>query len=169
MKELGLLRHAKSDWKGALKDDHDRPLASRGLEAARLMGKFVSAAGIVPEAAYSSSAERARHTLELAMESGKWGCPSEFEKRLYLADRKGIQEFIRRLPDDLDRVILVGHNPGQEDFLSAVVGGGSFKLPTSSLAWVKLALDRWENCGPGCGTLNWLISPKLLNRLGLSL
>jgi phosphohistidine phosphatase len=168
LKELGLLRHAKSDWKGSVKDDHDRPLASRGLEAARLMGKFVATGGIVPEAAYSSSAERARRTLELAMESGRWGCSAGTETRLYLADRKSIQEFVRKLPDELDRVILVGHNPGNEEFLSSLVGGGSFKLPTASLAWVKLSVDRWENCGPGCGTLTWLVTPKLLNRLGLS-
>jgi phosphohistidine phosphatase len=120
---------------------------------------------VVPEAAFSSTAERARRTAELALEAGKWECPVKSESRLYLADRKGIQEFVRGLSDDLDRVILVGHNPGYEEFLSSVIGGGSFKLPTASLAWVKLSLDHWENCGPGCGTLSWLVAPKLLNRL----
>ena len=125
--------------------------------------------GVVPEAAYASSAERARRTLELAVEAGKWECPAELEARLYLSDRKGIQEFVRKLRADLDRVILVGHNPGFEEFLSSLVGGGNFKLPTASLAWVKLSLEDWEHCGPGCGTLNWLVAPKLLNRLGLPL
>ena len=41
MKQILLLRHAKSSWEDEGLKDFDRPLASRGLKDAPLMGKFL--------------------------------------------------------------------------------------------------------------------------------
>ena len=58
-KKLILFRHAKSDWTSGAASDHARPLARRGMEAARVMGKFLMSAGEVPEQILCSSAVRA--------------------------------------------------------------------------------------------------------------
>ena len=70
MKTLILFRHGKSDWDSEEPSDHDRPLAKRGRKAAKAMGKFLALAGQVPDSAVTSSAVRARSTLEIAMEAG---------------------------------------------------------------------------------------------------
>ena len=73
MLSLILFRHAKSDWDNNVKD-HDRPLAQRGIRAAKTMGNFLAAINKVPELALTSSAKRARDTLDLAARQGNWSC-----------------------------------------------------------------------------------------------
>jgi phosphohistidine phosphatase len=75
VKTLYLLRHAKSDWNNAFDGDHDRPLAPRGIEAAERVGRVLAAAGEIPDRILTSSAVRARTTVELAAESGDWASP----------------------------------------------------------------------------------------------
>ena len=45
MLTLALLRHAKSSWKSPTLADQDRPLATRGVTDAPLMGKAMAARG----------------------------------------------------------------------------------------------------------------------------
>jgi phosphohistidine phosphatase len=167
MKELELLRHAKSDWLAEFREDHDRPLSPRGVKAARLMGRFLSGADLVPRRVFSSSAERAVRTAELAARAGGWECPIETSRTLYLPDPDSLFKYLRGIDEEQDRILLVGHNPSLEEFLSLLVGGGTFRLPTASLAMVTLTLSTWSECRPGTGVLQWLVRPKLLAGLGL--
>ena len=60
VKELILLRHAKSDWAAPFADDADRPLNGRGREAAGVMGRVLTLAGRAPDLVLASPAQRAR-------------------------------------------------------------------------------------------------------------
>ena len=42
MKNLYLLRHAKSSWDDFALKDFDRPLSTRGIQDADLMGNFLN-------------------------------------------------------------------------------------------------------------------------------
>jgi len=57
---LSLLRHAKSSWDNPTLPDQDRPLATRGVTDAPLMGKAMTKHGIDPELVLCSSARRTR-------------------------------------------------------------------------------------------------------------
>ena len=74
-KKLILFRHAKSDWDSGAASDHARPLARRGVEAARVMGKFLMSAGEVPDQVLCSTAVRAMATVQLAAKAGGWIVP----------------------------------------------------------------------------------------------
>ncbi|RUZ86718.1 histidine phosphatase family protein, partial [Mesorhizobium sp. M7A.F.Ca.US.003.02.2.1] len=65
MKQLLLLRHAKSSWDDPDLDNFDRPLAERGVKAARLMGRELAARGWLPDLALVSAALRTRDTWRL--------------------------------------------------------------------------------------------------------
>ncbi|MEI9417788.1 histidine phosphatase family protein [Mesorhizobium sp. Cs1321R2N1] len=65
MKQLLLLRHAKSSWDDPDLDDFDRPLAERGLKAARLIGRELAARDWLPDLALVSPALRTRDTWRL--------------------------------------------------------------------------------------------------------
>ncbi|TIL97623.1 MAG: histidine phosphatase family protein, partial [Mesorhizobium sp.] len=56
MKQLLLLRHAKSNWDDPGLDDFDRPLAERGVKAARSIGRELAARGWLPDLALVSPA-----------------------------------------------------------------------------------------------------------------
>jgi broad specificity phosphatase PhoE len=85
MKELLVLRHAKSSWKHPELDDHDRPLNQRGLTDAPRMGQVILSEGMTPERIIASTAERAQATAHLVGKA--CGCAAEplLTSRLYLA------------------------------------------------------------------------------------
>ncbi len=49
MNTIILLRHAKSDWEADYDDDHERPLAKRGRNAAALMGTLLARVNQIPD------------------------------------------------------------------------------------------------------------------------
>ena len=63
-RKLMVLRHAKSAWPDV--PDHERPLARRGQRDAPVMGRWLRAAGHVPDQVLCSTARRARETWQLA-------------------------------------------------------------------------------------------------------
>lgn len=163
--DLLLLRHGKSDWEVPFESDEDRPLARRGRRAAELVGKTLERVDLVPDLVITSSALRARDTVERAADAGKWGCPVEVTEKLYGASPAGVLEVVRRLPPEVERVLLVGHEPTWSSFLAEAVGGGDFRFPTAALALVRFHVGGWDSVEPGTGELQWLLPPRLLQQI----
>ncbi len=162
MLTLLLMRHAKSDREAGPWSDHERPLARRGVEAARLIGEVLTASGCVPDLVLSSSAERARRTAELAREAGGWGCSMLESDALYASRPERVIETVRGLSAEPSNLLLVGHEPVWSELLSALIGGGSFRFPTAAVAAVELAIASWADLAPAKGQLLWLVTPRLL-------
>ena len=70
MKQLLLLRHAKSSWDDPALADFDRPLALRGRKDAQRMGREIAVRGWLPQRALVSPAARTRETWEIV--SAEW-------------------------------------------------------------------------------------------------
>jgi len=163
MRELLLLRHAKSRWDEPETADHDRGLAPRGIAAARRMGALIAGQGWLPERILCSTALRAQETLGLAREA--WPETPAIAKSdlatLYLAAPQRILDIVRRQPDAAARLLIVGHNPGLQSFVSRLAGHGDeakraaieTKFPTAALALITLDLAHWRDLGWGIGTL----------------
>jgi phosphohistidine phosphatase len=159
---LILLRHGKSDWQADYGDDRSRPLAQRGRKAAKRMGRFLSRAGQLPDAAITSPAVRADDTLRLAMEGGGWTCPVRMAPALYGGGVPGLFGEVRKEPATTDVLLAVGHEPTWSEAVAALIGGGEIRFPTGALARVDLDVDEWDEIGPGAGVLGWIIGPRLL-------
>ncbi|RMH19265.1 MAG: histidine phosphatase family protein [Acidobacteria bacterium] len=166
MKTLLVLRHAKSDWHADSGGDHDRPLNPRGRRAARAVGRFLSAAGVAPQQVVSSSAVRARHTAELAAEAGAWHARLEITRKLYDASPGTVIDAVQHADDDVEVLLVAGHEPTSSALVSTLIGGGRLRLPTAAAACVELSVSHWRELAPGRGHLRWLITPKLLRRIG---
>ncbi len=163
MRELLVLRHAKSRWDQPDVDDHDRGLAPRGLEAARKMGALIAEAGWLPDRILCSTARRAQETLALARES--WPTtppiPQSDLATLYLAAPSRILEIVRRQPDEAERLLIVGHNPGLQSVVSRLAGHGDkaervsieTKFPTAALARIALDVASWRDVAWTIGRL----------------
>ena len=82
MKSVILFRHGKSDWGANYGHDLDRPLSKRGIRDAKKIGKFLSKKREVPDLVISSTALRARNTIELTVESGGWSARIKYEKSI---------------------------------------------------------------------------------------
>lgn len=164
MKSIYLLRHAKSDWSTEHATDHERPLSKRGRRAAATIGSFLADVEQEPEAVVSSTAVRARTTVELAAQAGGWSCPVRLEAELYGASMAQLLAAIKTAPDEADRLLLAGHEPTFSTAVGQLIGGGSVRMVTAALARIDLSVKRWEQADFGLGTLVWLVTPKLLQR-----
>lgn len=165
MRRLYLIRHAKSDWDSPAGGDHERPLAPRGVKAAKLMGRFLAAAGQAPDAVVTSSALRARTTVELMAEAGGWTCPVRVTRSLYDGGPEGALAEIRRQGDDAGSLLAAGHEPTWSTLVETLCGG-RVKMVTAALARIDFAVERWADIEPGAGALVWMVPPKLLQAAG---
>lgn len=164
MKTLLVMRHAKSDWSSPSGDDHERPLAARGINAARRMGTFLAGAGTSPQLVISSTAVRARTTAELAVEAGSWKCPIVTVADFYAGDPDRVLDVVRETEDDVDRVLIAGHEPTWSTLVSWLIGGGRVRMPTAAVACLDLRHERWIDLAPATCELRWLLTPKALKK-----
>lgn len=167
MKQIVLFRHGKSDWDDASAPDHARTLAERGRRAARRMGRFLAEAGQAPDLVITSSAARARQSVELAVEAGGWKCPVQVTDDLYETSPDAVLEAIRRVDDAARSLLLAGHEPTWSRLAGALIGGGRLDFPTAAMARIDFEVGGWGGVDFGRGALVWLVRPRLLGKLGL--
>lgn len=168
MYTLILFRHAKSSWDNPDCADIDRPLNGRGRRAAPAMGKYLISAGLKPDLILCSPACRTRETAKLALEA--MGCSTElrYVDGLYLADAARMASLIQETPVVLQKLMLIGHNPGLQDLALELVGKGpseligplEAKFPTGAIAVITLPCKAWRDVGPGSGTLKSFVTPR---------
>ncbi len=144
MKTLLLMRHAKADSKHSHGKDRERPLNKRGKRNAPQMASLIKDKELIPQLILSSSAERAKQTAEIVAE--QVGYPNEVRlmDKLYMAEWDTLIDVLRKLDDDLERVMIVGHNPGLESLLPLLTGQ-VMALPTAAVAHLVLPLERWKD------------------------
>jgi phosphohistidine phosphatase len=164
---LILFRHAKSDWETSFGQDHDRPLAKRGLKTAPEMGRLLASAGQSPGMVLTSSALRARETARLANEGGDWRAEIRVTDRLYDAGLDDHLSAARLLPSDCGIGMLVGHEPCLSEFAVALMGGGAIQMPTGAMVRIDFDVDDWSAIEFSRGRLVWLLPPRFFAAMDL--
>lgn len=169
MRELILLRHAKSSWDDPRLEDFDRPLAPRGRRAAPLMGREIARRGWLPEQVMVSAARRAWQTWRLvASELEREETAARPEEALYMASPETLIEALRAKGGHAQSILLVGHNPGLEALAARLCGAGSDedakgalldKFPTAAVARFEIAAG-WVALDFGGGRLTHFLRPK---------
>jgi phosphohistidine phosphatase len=170
MKSLTLLRHAKSGWDDPVSRDFDRPLNPRGRKAARIVGEAMKAQGLAFDLVLASPAQRVVETLE-EVSAGYGAIRPQFDQRLYLASTATLIEIVRATPEPVERLLLVGHNPGLEELALCLSrrddgelrGEVEVKYPTGTVAEIALPVERWAEVKEGAGSLVRFIRPRDLD------
>ncbi len=146
MKTLYLLRHAKSSWDNPDLGDHERPLNKRGKTDAPKMGKWLAENVKPPQLILCSDSARTRATIAPVMEA--WQLPEEvlqFESSLYHANPLTLWDLVQSCDDKIDRLMLVGHNPGLTEFANSVCKAFETEnIPTSGFAAFSFNIKHWE-------------------------
>ena len=164
MKSLLILRHAKSSWKEPGTRDHDRPLNKRGKRDAPRIGELIKTEGVVPDLIVSSTALRAKTTACTVAEHARYDGELVFEPDLYLAAPEVYIEQLSLLPDDVTRVMMVGHNPGLAQLLYLTTNRDE-PFPTAALADVEWDIEAWDEIARSFreGTLRHYWIPRELD------
>jgi phosphohistidine phosphatase len=163
MRTVHLLRHAKSDWNDEAIEDRERPLAPRGIKAARQLAQHLKKADFEVDLVLSSPARRTRETVELIRPAlGK--AEISFEKDLYGASAEELLKRLRRLPRKVAAVLIVGHNPGIEIVASLLLpeDAGLGRFPTGALASLRFPGNDWKSIQEGGAEAIGFITPKEL-------
>ncbi|MBZ9761421.1 histidine phosphatase family protein [Mesorhizobium sp. CA8] len=166
VRQLLILRHAKSSRDDPKLEDFDRPLAPRGLKTAPLMGRELARRGWLPDLALVSPALRTRDTWRLVAAELPKHVQAEFAEELYEATPAAILARVRQVK--ATSVLVIGHNPGLQHFALQLAGAGSdqgvfkkieAKFPTAALA--RLTLDEdWANLDFHGARLTHCVRPK---------
>jgi phosphohistidine phosphatase len=169
MPTLVLLRHLKSSWDDDGLADHDRPLAPRGHRAGERIRRHLEEAGIAPELVLCSSAVRAVETWEAVRAGVPGGVEAQIEDGLYAASAESLLARLHAVPDAVEAVLLIAHNPGMEDLAVALAGSGdadalrrmSAKYPTGGLATLAFA-GPWAALEQEAAELREFVVPREL-------
>ena len=148
VKDLILVRHAKSSWKDPALRDHERPLNKRGKRDAPEMGERLARRGYDPDLMVSSSAVRALKTARRV--AGKLAYSREgiaVEDRLYHAGVAELLQVIRGVDDSVGILTLFGHNPGLTDLANHLGPREIFNLPTCAVLHLRFEAESWTEVG----------------------
>lgn len=148
--------------------DHDRPLNGRGREAARKMGQFLREGGHIPDLVLCSTASRTRETLANVLSALDAEPAIDLDGDLYLAGAGEMLDQIRAVPETVEAVLMIAHNPGTAVLADTLCADGDSdglahmraKFPTAGLAIIELQVDRWEEARSDCGLLQSFTRPR---------
>lgn len=163
MKKLFVVRHAKSSWDYPELSDFDRPLNKRGKNNAPEMGKRLALKGVLPELLISSPAKRAAATAKrIALEIGYNVNDIKKEPLFYHGSRKDIVSVIRSVEDDVNTLMIFGHNPDLTSLVNRLSGSDIYNIPTCGVAEIDFDISSWKNIEEFSGSLSSFDYPKRL-------
>ena len=161
MKNLYLIRHAKSDWNDGSKSDFERGLNKRGKKAILIMANALKEKKVMPDLILSSSAKRAKLTAKgLAKEIGYSG-KILYIDALYMAEPETIDRFIKDVNNTVDTLFIVGHNPETTEFSNMMINNYIDNVPTLGIVALRLPVDHWGEFKLGEGKIQFFIYPKM--------
>lgn len=145
MKELLLVRHAKSSWANPGQDDFDRPLNERGQKDAPMMAKRMIERGVAINGIISSTALRAITTARFfAIENAIAEKDIMQHEFLYHAPPERFLKAILQIPDRISTAAIFAHNPGITDFVNQLTDARIDDMPTCAVFAIKIDTDTWK-------------------------
>jgi phosphohistidine phosphatase len=152
MKQLCILRHSKAGHTNKrLLDDHERELTDKGISLCSPMAAFMQKKLEKPDNVLCSTSVRTKQTLEKIIEHTGWQIQTEYLQSLYLASLSDLYSIIHAVPDTVNNLLIVGHNPGLHQLAIDLAGKGDKKLfremrnhfSPPSLAAYAFAVESW--------------------------
>ncbi|MCP9625723.1 histidine phosphatase family protein [Rhodopseudomonas palustris] len=172
MRRLILLRHAKTETDAPTGKDHDRRLEERGRADAAAMAEWLSEQRLVPDQVLVSTATRTRQTWDILSGLFAAGTEPQVEHlpELYSASAAQLLQAIHEVSAGINRLMLVGHNPGLHELALGLTCGCneadrkllSGNMPTSAIAVIDFPIADWADARFGTGKLQHFVSPKIL-------
>ena len=146
MKNLILIRHAKSSWSAPGLRDYERPLNERGKKDAPVMATRLLNRKYPIDLFISSPAERAAKTALYFSDAYHYKPEDiQFIPSLYLASPEVFFDVLKNVDDRYNHVALVSHNNGLTDFANMLSNARIDNMPTCSVFAVKIKTENWSD------------------------
>jgi len=149
MKNLILIRHAKSSWEAPL-HDKDRPLTSQGMQSAHLVSSNISSDLPKTYTIWSSTAERAMETALIFAQNINYPLESiVYNDELYTFDERKLEKIIKLYSNGYDNIIIFGHNEAITNFVNKFGDIYIDNVPTAGYVHIEFGTDSWESISNG--------------------
>ncbi|MGB0467211.1 MAG: SixA phosphatase family protein [Pontibacterium sp.] len=162
MRQLTLIRHAKSSWNDPALNDFDRPLNARGLKDLPGLAQRIVAFNLRPDLILCSGAKRTRETARGITET--LGLPFSnvlLIPELYEGCYETLLNTLQNQPDTYPHIMLIGHNPGLTDLGHFLTQEPVARFPTAAIMHIHLSITRWSELAESCGTQTRFDYPSL--------
>jgi phosphohistidine phosphatase len=161
MKNLWLIRHAKSSWTHGELQDSFRPLNERGYRDAQEMSARLKKNGVMPDLIVCSPAIRAYSTAMIFADVLKYRHDDiRIIKKLYASSSADYLSVLHAIPDNYNTVFLFAHNPTISQTMELLAGLEHQELPTTGMAHIQFVHNTWTECAARSGKLMSLDYPK---------
>jgi phosphohistidine phosphatase len=156
--KLYFLRHGlawdREEWKGS---DAERPLTDEGKKRMERSAAAMAELGLDLDVIVTSPLTRAHQTAAIVASALQAKDKLVVDNRLGPGFGKESLAAVLRDHADSESVMLVGHEPGMSETISALIGGGRIGCKKGGLACVKLAEPSSLK-----GSLLWLVPSRIL-------
>ncbi len=160
IKNIYLIRHAKSDWSDGSLSDFERGLSKRGYKDLKAIGSYMALANIKPDYIMSSASLRTQITTEGLVEKISYDGSVQYMDELYLTRPEMILNVLSLQEDKYDSIFLVGHNPSISELANTLQSENISKFPTLGVLSIKLNIDSWKSISDAKGELEFFVFPK---------
>ncbi len=164
MKTLYIVRHAKSSWDFTELPDIERPLTEKGIYNTKKIITELSKKNISIDLLICSQAKRAYDTAKLLATGLNY--PVEkiiLSKGIYQVGTDDIFNLIFGIKDNVDSLMIVGHNPTLTQFANLFLEEMIELLPTSGIISINFEADSWNDIIKAPHKTNFNIFPKQMN------
>ena len=117
----------------------------------------------IPDIVITSTAVRAKTTVELAMKAGAWSSELRLDRSIYGSATGTLLDILHNSNNNFGVICLAGHEPTFSSFISNCTNSGWIRFPTASMARVDFDVSAWKEIRLGQGNLTWIKRPKELN------
>lgn len=162
MKDLFLIRHAKSSWTDDSLRDMDRPLNKRGKRQVEAMASVLLQLGALDGPIHASHACRARQTIEGVMEQlpdQNLASRVHFDPELYTFRWKQLFKWLKHRDTEASALTLIGHNPALTDLAAMLTGDEVPELVTGAVMHLNIPASSWHDLTKGKAKLIQYLPP----------
>jgi phosphohistidine phosphatase len=163
MKRLYLVRHAKSSWEEPGGSDLERPLLEKGIKRTMKIIRFLKERAVKIDLMISSPAERAFQTAVLVAKG--IGYPEDkiqLERKIYDGYYDRILDLIYATSNEINSLMIFGHNPTITHLANLFLHPGVDLLPTGGTICIAFDTEKWESIPSVDPVSEFVIFPKML-------
>jgi len=142
MKELFIFRHGKAGWEMDNINDIDRVLKERGI-----LNVYDTASQLkqIPDEIITSPAARALHTATIVARVLNFPLYKlTIDEDLYLAEKEALLKSIARIDNNIENLMIVGHNPGLTELANCFLSFPLVELATASCVRIVFNVKHWN-------------------------
>ena len=163
MKTLYIVRHAKSSWDHPGLADHERPILEKGKNRTKLICDYLLENNLTVDLMISSHAVRAHQTASIIADGLNYPEDNiQISTTIYHGDIDSLFNQLFELSNDINSVMLFGHNPTFTSLANYFLAKKIDWLPTSAIVSIEFDTDKWENFINARKKVKFVITPRLL-------